>query len=176
MRGAYLKTAHQRIIDLVLEELRAFVLDAGPTPQVLVLAVVLAGLEDTGCDCPHDHAEDEPAHGEKRVVHANLLRPVMTAAAVTDKNTNADEKRDAGAGEDDVLRPGVGAAGPGRKIVHGREMAGGVEDGKRGRKHGEDDETAAEVDTAEGELGHAYTGFDFLWFVSYRNLDPNQEE
>lgn len=162
MGKAYLKTAHQRVIDLVLEEVGAVVLDAGPTPHVLVLAVVLAELEDTGSHRPHDHAEDEPAHGEKRVVHAYLLRPVMTTAAVTDKDTDADEERDAGAGENDVLRPGAGAFGPCGKTVHGRETSGSVEDGERCRKHGEDDETAAEVDTAKGELGHAYTGFDFL--------------
>lgn len=138
------------------------VLDAGPTPHVLVLAVVLAELEDTRSHRPHDHAEDEPAHGEKRVVHANLLRPVMTTTAVTDKDTDADEERNTGAGEDDVLRPGVGVGRPGGKTVHGGKMSGSVEDGERGRKHGEDNETAAEVDTTKGELGHAYTGFDFL--------------
>lgn len=139
------------------------VFNAGPTPHVLVLAVVLGELEDTGSHRPHDHAEDKPANSKERVVHANLLRPLMTPTAVTNEDTDADEQRDARAGENDVLRPRVGASGPGGKAVHGRKMSGSVKDGKRGRKHGENDETAAEVDTAKSELGHAYPGFDFLY-------------
>ncbi len=64
----------EREVNLLGEQLAAVVLDAGPSPNVLVTAVVARYLQDAGRGSPHDHAEDEPADSEEGVVDADLLR------------------------------------------------------------------------------------------------------
>lgn len=86
----------------------------------------------------------------------------MSSAAVCDKDQDRDSERHAGHGEDELLGPGVGSVGPRGHLALLGERLCGVEDGKGRRQHGEDDERAAEVDTSEGELGHAYADLDFL--------------
>lgn len=71
------------------------VLDAGPSPDVLVATVVPSDLEDSGGCCPHDHAENKPADGEESVVDADLLGALVTAAAVPDEDDEANAERDA---------------------------------------------------------------------------------
>ena len=61
---SHLKSANKSIVNLVIEKLGAMVLHAGPSPHILVVAVVPAKLEHTSSDCPHSHAENEPADCE----------------------------------------------------------------------------------------------------------------
>ncbi|KAL2282892.1 hypothetical protein FJTKL_10267 [Diaporthe vaccinii] len=102
MISSYLKPADERVVDLVGEELRPSVLDARPSPHVLVAAD------------PHDHAHDEPTDGEERVIDSDLLGPPVAATAVSNKDEDADEQRQARCGEYEALRPDAGARGPGR--------------------------------------------------------------
>lgn len=81
------------------------ILNARPTPHVLVLAVVATKLHDTCCQCPQDHAHDEPTDGEKGVVDANLLRPLVATTAVADEDEDANSKRNAGGSQDKLLWP-----------------------------------------------------------------------
>ena len=150
---AYLKSAHKSVVDLVLEQLGAVVLHARPSPHVLVLAVIPTVLQDAGSQSPHDHADDEPADGEEGVVHAHLLGPPMSAAAIADEDEDADGEGDAGGGENELLWPRVGFRRPWGHAVLCWESLGGVEDGEGGGQHGEDDQAAAEVDAAECKLG-----------------------
>lgn len=86
---SYLKSADESIVDLVMEELRSVVVDAGPSPHVLVVAVVASELQDASRRRPHEHGEDEIAACEERVVHANFLSSRVTAAAVADEDEDA---------------------------------------------------------------------------------------
>ena len=162
MRRTYLKAADELIVNLLAEEIRSVVLNASPSPHVLILAVVSRVLKDAGSHGPHDHAEDEPTDGKHGVVNPDLLGPLMTSAAIPDKDDDAEQEREAGAAEDDLLRPRGGVFGPWWETVHRREGSGSVEDGERGRDHGQDDQAAAEAHTSEGELGHADASLGFL--------------
>ena len=81
------------------------VLDASPSPHVLVVAVALAVLQDAGGHHPHDHAEDEPTDGKQRVVDTDLLGPVVTTAAVSDEDKEADTERYARGSKHNLLGP-----------------------------------------------------------------------
>jgi len=129
-RIPYLETADKRVVDLLREELGAVVFNAGPSPHVLVTSVLSRVLEHSRGDSPHDHAEYEPTDSEHGVVDADLLRPLVTATAVTDKDRNADNERNTSTSKDDLLRPSVGIVGPGRQTVHRRERLGCVENGE----------------------------------------------
>lgn len=138
------------------------VFDACPSPHVLVLTAVSRVLKNAGSHGPHDHAEDEPTDGEHGVVDSDLLGTLVATAAVSNKDDDAEQEREAGAAEDDLLRPRRGVFGPWWQTVHRRQGSGGVEDGERGRDHGHDDQAAAEAHTSEGKLGHADASLDFL--------------
>jgi hypothetical protein len=163
MRDAtHLKAADEGVVNLVAKELGAMVVYASPSPHVLVATVASTVLQNACSHSPHDHAENEPSYSEHGVVDSNLLGSLVTTAAISNKNSDTDEKRDTGDSEDDYLRPRVCVVGPRRESVHGRQSSGGVEDRKRRGDHGHDDKTAAEADTTECELGHADAGLDFL--------------
>ncbi len=103
----YLKPANKGIVHLVGKELRSVVLHAGPSPDVLVVAVVPGDLEDAGSHGPHGHADDEPRDGEEGVVDADLLGPVVAASAVANEDEDTDKQRDARGAQDDLLGPGI---------------------------------------------------------------------
>lgn len=161
-KSPVLEAADKGVVDLAAKEFGSTVFDAGPSPHILVTAVGLGVLEDSGGRSPHSHTENEPADREQSVIDADLLRSPVTTTAVANKDTNADDERDTSTGENDFLRPGVCVVGPSRKTAHRCKSLGGVENGERGRDHGQDNQGAAEVDTTEGELGHSYSGLDFL--------------
>jgi hypothetical protein len=160
---SYLEPANERIVDLVGEELRTGVLEAGPAPHVLVVAVVPRVLQDGDGEDPHDHAHDEPANGKERVVNSHFLGPPVAATAVSHKDKDADEEGQARCGQHEGLWPDAGVCCPGREVVLGRQCLSGVEDGKRGSEHGQDNQAAAEVDAPQCHLCEPYTRLDFLW-------------
>lgn len=57
--GPVLETADQAVLDLVREDDGSGILDARPSPHVLVVAVVLGVGEDGGCKDPENQADDE---------------------------------------------------------------------------------------------------------------------
>lgn len=57
--GPVLKATDELIVDLLGEDVGPCVVDAGPSPHVLVVAVVLGMLEHDGGDNPEDQARDE---------------------------------------------------------------------------------------------------------------------
>lgn len=87
-----------------------------------------------------------PADGEHCVVRRDLLCPSVSSTAVGEEDDNACQEGDAGHGENELLWPGIGVVCPGRLVALVRQSLGGVEDGEGGGKHGEDDESTAEVD------------------------------
>lgn len=78
-------------------------------------------LKYAGCDCPHDHAEDKPSDGKERIVDADLFGSCMASTAVRPEDTNADEKRYGGNGEDQNLGPDFGGRRPCGLSVSSRE-------------------------------------------------------
>lgn len=141
----------------------SLIIHAGPTPDVLVVAVVFGELEDTGSQSPHDCAEDEECHGEESIVYGYFLGAVVAASPVIVEDQKTKSERDTRGSQDDDLRPGLGAISPSGKTVPGRERLGSIEDGECGGDHGKDDETAAKVDTTKQKLGDSNSSFDFLW-------------
>lgn len=57
--GPVLEAADQAVLDLVGEDDGSGVLDAGPSPHVLVVAVALGVGEDGGSEDPENQADDE---------------------------------------------------------------------------------------------------------------------
>jgi hypothetical protein len=57
--GPVLEAADQAVLDLVGEDDGSGVLDAGPSPHVLVVAVVLGVGENCSCENPENQADDE---------------------------------------------------------------------------------------------------------------------
>ena len=178
---AHLETADEIVLHNVLEEGAAFVVVAGPAPHVLLVAVRLARMQHGGRDDPHDGAEKEKAEGEAGVVDGCFLRFVVPTSPVAVEDEEAHRQGYAGDAEDDDLRPRLLTRGPGGEVVARGQSFRGVEDGEGGTDHGEDDETAAEVDAAEEEFGDADSGLDFLsWalavalLLSHRHLAPYQ--
>jgi hypothetical protein len=161
-RGTHLKTAHQSIIDLLREESTAFVVHAGPAPDVFIVAIVPGTLKYTSCESPHDDVEDEEPNSEHGVVDGCLLGSVVSTTPVGPEDDQGESKRNTGNRETDILGPCLGACGPGWKVVTLRQGLGSVEDGEGCRKHGKDDKTAREIDATEDHLGHADAGFYFL--------------
>lgn len=155
-----LQAADQGVVNLLAENIGTSVVDARPTPHVLVLRVVLRVLENASRDHPHDHAEDEPGDGKHGVVSADLFSTLVAAAAVGNEDDKAGKERHAGHRKNQLLWPGVGPLRPRGHLGLSGQRLGGVENGKGRRHHGEDDERTAEVDAAESKLGHADTSLD----------------
>ena len=110
--GAYLETADEGVVDLVLEEGGALVVVAGPAPHVLAVAVGFAAVEDCGGDDPHDGAEDEEADCKGGVVDGGLFRLAMTSSPVAVEDGHADCERDARDDEKHDLWPGLLSCSP----------------------------------------------------------------
>jgi hypothetical protein len=163
---AYLKTADERIRNVVLEEMASLVVYARPAPHVLVVVLRFALVEDCCSDGPHDDAEDEEANSEDGIVCGDFLGSIVTSLEVCNHDNHRHEERDTGDGQDQDLWPNLGVFGPCWEVVSWCESLGGVEDGEGGCNHGQDDQTAGEVDASEEDLGYPYSYFDFLWLVS----------
>lgn len=91
-KGPVLQAADETVVNILALEFRASVLNASPSPHILVAAILLRVLEDSSSRCPHGHAENEPSDSKKGVVDSDLLGTLVTAAAVSDKDSNADGK------------------------------------------------------------------------------------
>ncbi len=117
-------------MDVVLEELAALVVLAGPAPHVLAVAGGLAAVQDAGADEPHDDAEHEPADGEHGVVDGDFLGALVASSAVGEHDENGEQKRHAGDAEDDDLRPEFLLGCPGGEVVSVGEVGRRVEDGE----------------------------------------------
>ena len=150
----------------------SLVVYAGPTPHVLALSLRFALVEDTGADGPHDDAEDEETNCEDGVICGYLFCLVMTLSSICDQDENTHEERNAGNDENGDLRPDWGVLGPRWEVVPGSEVLGCVEDGEGGGKHGQNDETAGEVDSTEKDLCNSNAGLDFLLVVSAHISNP----
>lgn len=107
-----LEAADESVVDLLGEHLGTGVVDARPSPHVLVASVDLGVLEHTGGNHPHDAAEDEPADGKHGVVSADLLGTLVATTAVGDEDNNAGKERDTGHRKNQLLRPSVCSRGP----------------------------------------------------------------
>lgn len=77
-REAYLKTAGQRIRNIVFEEVAACIVDARPAPHIFAVTLSLALIEESSADGPHNDAEDEEANCEDGVVRCHFLSSPMT--------------------------------------------------------------------------------------------------
>lgn len=91
-----LEAAKEAVLNIVLEEMLALVVQARPTPQIFVVIVHFALVEDTCSDSPHDDAEDEEANCKDGVVSGNFLGSVMTSSEISEKDNDGHGERDAG--------------------------------------------------------------------------------
>jgi len=84
-----LHSANQCIVHFLRKQLTSLVVNARPAPYVLVVAIVLGRLKDTGCDSPHDSAENEECYCEKGIVNSYLLGSSVASSPVIpeDKET-----------------------------------------------------------------------------------------
>ena len=106
--------------------------------------------------------ETHPSDGKHGVVCGDLLCSLMSSTAVGSKDDDTRQKRNASHGENENLRPCLRVFSPrGHPAVVGQGSR-RVEDGESSRKHGEDNERAAEVDASESKLGHTDAGLDSL--------------
>lgn len=87
----------------------------------------------------------------------------MPASEETVEDTEAEDQGYRSDDEKEDLGPNWGVAGPGSEVVSWREVFCGIEDGKRRRDEGQDDQAAAKVDTTEQHLSDAYSDLDFLF-------------
>lgn len=87
--GAYLKSADQRIVHLVLKQLASLVVHARPAPHILISAGVLRTLKDTSSNAPHDDTEDEEANSKDGVIYSSLLRSSVASFPVRIKDHQA---------------------------------------------------------------------------------------
>jgi hypothetical protein len=108
----YLKTAHERVGNVIFEEVSSLIVNAGPTPHILVVVILFALIQDRGSNRPHDDAEDEESNGEDGVVGCHFLSSIVASSEVCDHDDNRHNKRDTGNGQDDDLRPDLGVFGP----------------------------------------------------------------
>lgn len=158
----YLNAADELVVDLLIESLSPFIIYARPTPNILPLAIIPRPLQDASRDSPHDDTEEEEPNGEDGVVDAGLFGSPVTPAEVRPEDHYAEGERHTGGSEDDVLGPGLRAAGPGRERAAGGQAFGGEEDVDGGADEGEDDEAAPEVDAAEEQLDGSHADLCFL--------------
>ena len=89
---AYLQSANQVVVDLVLEKGLALSTLTRPTPQVFALAAGFGLVQDGGADDPHDCAEDEEADGEHGVVSGSFLSALVAALAISCENTDGEDQ------------------------------------------------------------------------------------
>jgi len=84
-----LQAADKVILHFLLEEALALVVDAGPSPHVLVVRVVLRALQSTSSNAPHDDTEDEETNGEGGVVDRRLLGATVPTLPVRVEDPDA---------------------------------------------------------------------------------------
>ena len=84
----YLKTADERIGDVILEKMSSLVVYARPAPHVLVVVVRFALVEDRCSNGPHDDAEDEESNGEDSIVGCYFLGSIVATSEVGNHDDN----------------------------------------------------------------------------------------
>ena len=144
----------------------SFVVDTRPTPHVLVVVLRFALIEYSCTHSPHDDAEDEESNGEDSIVGCDLFGAVVPSSEVCSHDRNRHNKRDNSDDEKENLWPCLCVVGPWGEVVSFWQCLCSVEDGERGCEHGEDNETAGEVDPSEEDLSNSYSDLHFLPIVS----------
>lgn len=123
-----MEAADEFVVDFVLEEIFAGVVDAGPAPHVFVVAVISRGLEDCGADAPHYDCEDEDGDGEDGEVDCCFFGAFVASSPVVEEDDGAHCKGYTGDDEKHNLWPGLLSYCPWRKTVSWRKRFGCVED------------------------------------------------
>lgn len=152
-KSPVLKTADKTVGNVILKEMPSLVIDTGPTPHVLVVVLRFALVEHSGTDGPHDDAEDEESNGKDGVVSSDFLCFPVTSFPVGDDDNNGHDQGKGGNREKQDLGPDSGVLRPWWETVSWREGFCGVEDCEGCCDHGQNDETAGEVDAAKEYLG-----------------------
>jgi hypothetical protein len=67
----------------------SLVVNTRPTPNILIVAVTLGVLQNTGSQGPHDGAEDEKCNGEERVIDSDLLCSSVASSPVVPEDDQA---------------------------------------------------------------------------------------
>jgi hypothetical protein len=145
---AYLETADKAVGNVILKEMSSLVVNAGPTPHILVVVLSFALVEDGCTNTPHDNAEDEESNSKDSVVRGNLFGSMMTSSPVGDNDKDGHDQGNTGDGEQKDLRPDFGVVGPWWEAVSWCETLCGVEDGESTCDHGKNDERAGKVDAS----------------------------
>ena len=132
----YLKTADKSVVYFLLEERPSVVVFACPAPHVFAVAILLALVKDTRSNGPHNNAEAEEDDREDSIIHCGLLSSLVSTLPVRVEDADGEEERDAGDGEENYLRPWLGAMSPSGEVVASRQSLGCVEDREGSGQHG----------------------------------------
>lgn len=158
----YLETTKKSVVNHIVIDLLASIVLARPTPHIVAAAAGLGVLVDSSADNPHDQTEEEEADRERGIVDCGLFGATVAALPVGPEDNQTGKQGDASHAQEQVLGPWVGAYCPGGETVASREGLGCVEDGQCDCQDGQHDQTAAEVDEAQEDLGDADAEFDPL--------------
>ena len=69
-------------MNFLLKQSSSLVVVARPAPHILTVAVGSAGLQNGGCEDPHDGAKDKETNGIGRIVDCHLLRSSVSTSVV----------------------------------------------------------------------------------------------
>lgn len=111
--------ADEVVVDVILEELLAFVVIASPGPEIFVLAVVLCVGDHAGNDSPEDDHEEEAKDGESGEPDGSLLSLLVTTFPVGDKDEDSHGKRNTSDSKGSIGWPEDGLWSPWWKVVPG---------------------------------------------------------
>ena len=100
-----LKTAQKRVVGFVFEEGSTSVLVARPTPHVLVVAILLAGVKNDCSGDPHSGGEEEESDAEGGVVDGRLLCLPVSTLPIRVEDEDADDQRKTSDGKEGDLGP-----------------------------------------------------------------------
>jgi hypothetical protein len=113
----YLKSADERIRNVILEQVFPFAVFAAPSPDVVTVVVVLTGVQYGGAYNPHDDAEHEEGNGKCGVVDSNLFGSAVTVPAVRNDDKGSSDQRQRGDGNERHLWPDWGDGRPGGQTI-----------------------------------------------------------
>lgn len=126
-RAPYLKSAYQCIVNVLLKQILALAVFAGPAPHILAVPVLLAFIQYCSTDCPHHYTEREESYREDGVVDGGFLCSLMTASPVCVEDAKGEGQRYACDAKHSNLGPCLLVRSPRREITPGRQRFRGVE-------------------------------------------------
>jgi hypothetical protein len=94
-KAPVLKTADECVRDIVLKQVPALIVYAGPTPHVFVVILCFTLVEDCCSHSPHDDAENEESDGEDGIVSGDLFGSIMATSTISDHDNDRHDERDA---------------------------------------------------------------------------------